>query len=299
MPNWNSVLDQIQTKGSASDSIRRQYLKDLSDYTGRNTIIYYSNFLQKTNIDQDFAIHQSVNDNDKNGFMAMISNMEEKGLGLDLILHTPGGNVAATESLVDYLKEIFGTNIRAIVPQIAMSAGTMISCSCSEIIMGKHSNIGPIDPQIYGRPAHAVLQEFNQAAKEISEDQSKASVWMPIIAQYTPTLIGQCQNAIEWSEEMVTQWLQENMFSENNNPKADALEVVRYLGSNTETKSHSRHISAKKAQSLGLKISYLENDSKLQDLVLSLHHATIHTLSATNTIKIIENQNGISYIQQY
>src|SRR5258708_1830409 len=92
---------------------------------------------------------------------------------------------------------MFGTNIRVIVPQSAMSAGTMIALSAKEILMGKHSNLGPIDPQIGGIPAHGVIEEFNRAKDEI---------------QYNPTLIGARQQAIAWSNEMVTAWLSTAMF---------------------------------------------------------------------------------------
>ncbi|MHB1126932.1 MAG: hypothetical protein ACYC2T_08230 [Bacillota bacterium] len=51
----------------------------------------------------------------------------DRSKGLDLILHTPGGEIAATESLVDYLRSMFGSDIRAIVPQIAMSCGLWVS----------------------------------------------------------------------------------------------------------------------------------------------------------------------------
>ncbi len=84
--------------------------------------------------------------------------------GLDLILHTPGGDVAATESIIDYLNNIFDGNIRAIIPQLAMSGGTMIACSCKEIVMGKQSSGGPVDPQINSVPAHGVISEFKNAA---------------------------------------------------------------------------------------------------------------------------------------
>ena len=93
----------------------------------------------------------------------------DKNLGLDLILHTPGGSLAATESIVDYLKRIFGTNIRAIVPQIAMSAGTMIACSCRTIVMGKQSNLGPVDPQYGAISAAGVIEEFEKAFQEIKK----------------------------------------------------------------------------------------------------------------------------------
>jgi ClpP class serine protease len=76
-----------------------------------------------------------VNDKDKNAFMVNIHKLD-RSKGLDLILHTPGGDLAATESIVDYLHSMFGLNIRAIIPQISMSAGTLIALSCKEIVMG-------------------------------------------------------------------------------------------------------------------------------------------------------------------
>ena len=143
MPNWNEILKEMQDckRVDALDYVRRKYLRQVSEITGRNTIAYYSGFLQKSGSNQ-----LSINDNDKNGFMAVIHKMD-RSKGVDLILHTRGGDIAATESIVEYLKMMFGDNIRAIVPQIAMSAGTMIACSCNAIVMGKQSNLGPIDPQ--------------------------------------------------------------------------------------------------------------------------------------------------------
>ena len=67
-----------------------------------------------------------------------------------LVLHTPGGDIAATESLVDYLYSMFGHNTRVIVSQISMSAGAMIALSAKEIMLDKHSNLGSIDPQMGG-----------------------------------------------------------------------------------------------------------------------------------------------------
>lgn len=133
MPNWTAILNEInetEKKGgfppdvSAADIVRRRYMADLHQHTGRNLICYYSGFLQKPKIEGI-----EITDEDKNGFMLCIHKVDRKK-GLDLMLHTPGGEIAATESLVDYLKQMFGDDVRAIVPQIAMSAGTMIACSC-------------------------------------------------------------------------------------------------------------------------------------------------------------------------
>lgn len=47
MPSWNSVQTEIKSAGSTHDIIRRQHLGRLHEYTGRNTIIYYSGWLEK------------------------------------------------------------------------------------------------------------------------------------------------------------------------------------------------------------------------------------------------------------
>lgn len=154
MPNLTDILNEVNTVGSGYDVVRRKYIEELYTITGRNVIVYYSGWLQK-NI-PDLAPHLQVNDNDKNGFMATIHQLD-RSKGLDLVLHTPGGDIAATESLVQYLRAMFGTDVRAIVPQLAMSAGTMIALSCKEVLMGKHSCLGPIDPQIGNLPGARCL----------------------------------------------------------------------------------------------------------------------------------------------
>ena len=47
---------------------------------------------------------------------------------------------------------------------------------------------------------------------------------------------------------------------------------------------------------MGLKIEMLEDDPELQDKVLTVHHMCIHTLSATKAVKLIENHNGIAFV---
>jgi len=46
-----------------------------------------------------------------------------------------------------------------------------------------------------------------------------------------------------------------------------------------------------------LNIENLENDQELQDLVLSVFHATTHTFNGTTAVKIIENHNGKAFIK--
>ncbi len=296
MPNWRALLDEVKAAGGAHDIIRRKYLANLFAYTGRNVIVYYSGWLQKKDLIRRGITGFDINDEDKNGLMSAIHKMD-RSKGLDLILHTPGGEIAATESLVDYLRAMFTNDIRVIVPQIAMSCGTMIACSSREIIMGKHSNLGPIDPQVNGIPTHGIIEEFKRAFTEIQQNQAAVPLWQPIIAKYNPTLVGECEKAIEWSNEMVKEWLVTGMFIGETDATDKADKVVAELGDHALTKSHSRHISIERAKSIGLKVVALEGDPGLQDAVLTVHHACIQTLEATPAIKIIENHNGIAYIK--
>jgi len=296
VPNLNEILNEAKVlaaagRGDAIDVVRRKYLKELSDLTGRNTIAYYSCFLTNPNIEES-----SIADIDKNGFMSVINKLD-RSKGLDLILHTPGGDIAAAESIVEYLRSMFGKNIRAVIPQIAMSAGTMIACSCKSIIMGKQSNIGPIDPHFRGIPASGVLEEFRRAKEEVANDPKSIPIWRIIIEKYHPTFIGNCENAIRWSQGVVTDWLKSNMLESDPNRDSIVAGIVEYLGDPSKTKTHARHIGIKDCERIGLKINRLEEPVEgkdLQDAILSVHHAYMVTFFNSQTVKIIENQNAVA-----
>lgn len=293
MPNWNEVLDEINHEAAVGplDAVRRRYLAKLHEKTGRNIICYYSGWLQKPG---NYA--SSIDDNDKNGLMTTVHGLEHIK-GLDFIIHTPGGSITATESIVHYLRTIFRDDIRVFVPQIAMSAGTMIACASKTIFMGKESNIGPIDPQFGGIPAHGVLEEFQEAINQVKENPASLPIWQTLISKYNPTFLGECQKAIDLSTELVEAWLREIMFVDDADAEQKAATITRTLINHTDTKTHARHIHFDTAIEMGLKIEMLENDQELQELVLTIHHAYMHTIANSNAIKIIENHAGRAMVQ--
>ena len=299
MPNWSEVLKEIQAVqvDGSLDVVRRRYLKKLHEKTGRNIIAYYSGWLQRRS-ENSAAVQYlaTITDDDKNGFMNAIHGMN-RSIGLDLILHTPGGDLAATESIVDYLHRMFGHDIRAFIPQLAMSGGTMIACACKEIFMGKQSNLGPIDPQFGGIPAHGVIAEFNEAIKAIKNDPASIPIWRAVVEKYHPTFIGECQNAIDLASEIVTEWLVSGMFFGDDNANNKAACAVSKLNNHADTKTHSRHLHINEIQEFGLKVVPLEDDSELQDIVLTIHHSYMHTFACSNGIKIVENHNGNAIVQ--
>ena len=299
MPNWNEVLREIidHAKDNPAEShtsvdlIRRKYLQQLHLHTNRNVIAYYSGWLTKPGLQQT-----SISDEDKNGFMMGVHQLDRKK-GLDLILHTPGGNIAAAQSIVNYLHKMFKNNIRAIIPQLAMSAGTMLACSCETIIMGKQSNLGPIDPQLRDIPTYGVIREFQRAYREVKKDSGKLAIWQPILSQYRPTFLGQCENAVKWSNQFVKEQLEKVMFKGDLRRKEKAAKIVRELSNYQKNKVHNRHIHFEECQAMGLKVQALEQNEQLQDLVLTVHHCFMHSIMNSSAYKIIENHLGVALVR--
>src|SRR3974390_56918 len=296
MATFGEVLTQIQdeTRASPTDRVRRGFLNALHKLTGRNVVVYYSGWLQKTG--PEFFSSVQINDEDKHGFMAAFAGLDfDKGL--DLVLHTPGGDVAATESIIEYIRSKFGRNVRVVVPQISMSGGTMIALAASEIVMGRHSNLGPIDPQIGGRPAIAILAEFDKARNDILADPKNALVWQPILQQYTPTLLSFADQAIKWTREIGLKALREGLFLGDAEAEQRANDLVDFLISHDLHRAHGRHLHRGELSQRGLNITELEMDPDLQDAVLSVHHACMLTVGNSGAAKLIENHMGIAHVK--
>lgn len=216
--------------------------------------------------------------------------------GLDLILHTPGGNPTATEGIVKYLHSKFN-NIRVIIPQMAMSAGTMLACSASEIVMGKHSCLGPIDPQYGGIPAYNIITEFREAKTDLDNNAASKSYWDMQLKKYPAAFFYTVLDSIRLSSVLATEWLTNYMFADEENGTAKKKKITKIVAKlNANNKSHSRHFTFDFCKDLGLKVTALEDDQNLQEAVLSVHHSFIITMDATAATKLIENQNGSRYI---
>jgi hypothetical protein len=291
MPTREYIQNEIQRlKGVGQDAIRHKYLARLHKQTGRDTIIYFSS----QGIQRPFPVPASalsVSQDDIQGFMASIHKL--KGDKLDLVLHSPGGSLEAADQIVQYLRAKYG-HIRAIVPQNAMSAATMLACACDEIIMGKHSAIGPIDPQmLFGQmtiPAHTILADFEKARIDITNTPQLGNLWAPRLAILPPGFLNLCEQTIRLAKEKVESWLGKYMFKGEEQQKAH--DIAEWLGNFEEHRTHGRPIGFDLAFEKGLKVIRLEDDQRLQEWVLSVFHATMVTFQTTSCLKVIENHQG-------
>lgn len=296
MPNYSEILKQSlviqEIEGvqhqvidfNVLESKKKYYLDKIHNHNKRNVISYYSGWLKGLN-----SPEYSINDTDKNALMNAIYGMN-RDLGLDLILHSPGGDIAATESIIDYLHSVFNEDIRVIVPQLAMSCGTMIALASKEIVMGKQSNLGPIDPQFGGLPCSSIIDEFNNAVLDATKNPNTIPLWQSIIGKYHPTLLTECHHAVKWSEELIVRWL-------GNHEKIDLIKDT--FCNHSSSRTHNRHISISKCKEVGLNIRDLEDDAELQDAVLSLHHIYTILFEQCNVAKFIDNHLGVTLIRHY
>ncbi len=298
MSSWGQILEELRNSEGPNgrpdfDGVRRKYLTGLHRLTGRSTILYVTNCTSNYQVTGSIT---SITESDVTGFMEVVHDLEPGPL--DLILHSPGGDLDATGSIVSFLRARFN-HIRVIVPHFAMSAATMIACAADEIVMCDHSSLGPIDPQLYiptslgssGVAAQDVLEQFRMAQQEC-QDPANIMAWHPILSQYGPDLLVRCQHAMDLSKELVSLWLEKYMFKGSCDSHQLAEELAEWLSDRANFKSHSRRLDLNTLEDKGMKVSRMENDPVRYYQLMSLYHAFQHAFDLTNAAKIIENHEG-------
>ena len=103
-----------------------------------------------------FPIMRYIDINDSEDVLRAIQ-MTDDDVPLDLVLHTPGGLVLAALQIAKAVRD-HKAKVTVFVPHYAMSGGTLIALAADEIVMCKHSILGPIDPQLGQSPAASLIK---------------------------------------------------------------------------------------------------------------------------------------------
>jgi hypothetical protein len=303
MPSWIDLLNQITAL--PNDAAKSQWLNTQTFNTlqsigarrgNRNVLFYSSAFLQKQTLPP--ALTQITHE-DINGFMSTMHGLQWDR-GLTLLMHTPGGVANAAEAIVQYLHSKF-TDIEVVVPTFAMSAGTMISLAANRIVMGRQSQLGPIDPQlpIAGRyvSARAIVDQFDRAKREITGDLRLAHAWAPILQSLGPALLVEAQNALDYGERMVAGWLAQRMFGGQANASQMGDTTAAYFNDANVHKSHGRRIDRAEARAQNVVVEDLENNDDLQDDVLTAYHLMTIAYEQGPAAKMIWGAHRVSWIK--
>jgi hypothetical protein len=185
-----------------------------------------------------------------------------------------------------------------------MSAATMMVCACDELVLGKHSQLGPTDPQVTVRtgevvtsvPARAVIEQFKAAKDECAANPKFLPTWLPILRTFAPALPELCAQAEERASELVGEWLNNYLMK---GLSASAVAEAKNFLTTYEHRSHGRPLYPSILSDNGIPFTSLENDDKLQDLVLSVFHATTICFDMTTMVKVAENHLGTAFLKTY
>lgn len=268
--------------------LRKITYEKIEKVTGRPLICYVT----KTSNVQGLPVH--IDDSDLIGFRDLIATVQ--GDSIDVLIASNGGSAEAAERIVNLIRKRF-TSARFIVPQNAYSAATLMCFAGNEIIMDSTSTLGPIDPQINGIPARAILRAFESVQKKLAEEGPKAlTAYMPLLSKYDLHILEICKSAQDLSEELAKTWLSTHMFRcAPDDPRVKKL--VDFFASYDIHKSHGRSIDRDKAKAEGLAVTNLES-LDLAEPVRSLVSQFEMMFDKTPFFKLFENAHGVHWGRQ-
>lgn len=153
-----------------------------------------------------------------------------KEMPIDLILHTPGGLVLASEQIAQALRK-HPARVTVFVPHYAMSGGTMIALAADEIVMDPNAVLGPVDPQIGKYPAASLIRVTRE--KDINKIDDETLILADI-----------AQKALSQVKEKVFSILVDHLGEEKAKELTDLLTEGRW--------THDYPIGCEELTSLGL-----------------------------------------------
>ena len=205
---------------------------------------------------------------------------------LVIILNTPGGSAETVEKMVEIIRHHY-TEVFFVVPDYAMSAGTIFCMSGDKIYMDYSSSLGPIDPQVFNGkeyvPALGYLDQVNKLIEK-SRNNTITDAEFAILQNLDLATISSYEQQKELSITLTKQWLVEYKFRSWTVHRTDAQklgqpvtleekmasanEIANKLSDNKEWHSHGRNIGIGTLQTkLGIEIEDFSNDKKVRALV--------------------------------
>jgi hypothetical protein len=191
------------------------------------------------------------------GFVDMLHNIKP-GDPIDLLLHTPGGDVDAAEKLITLVRSAAGEDgqLRVIVPDYAKSAGTLMALGANAIVMSDSSELGPIDPQVSSRDGNGsdmvysvltYLNAYDAARKALGETPDDLANRITF-EKFDPTIVRKFQSVRDRARSFAENLLKRRgkNFSKI---ASELMDIDKY-------QSHAQMIGWEVAAEIGLTIEY-------------------------------------------
>ena len=226
---------------------------------------------------------------------------------VDMYIETPGGSGETAEEIVRFLRNNFNT-VSFVVSGEAKSAGTIIVLSGDEILMTETGSLGPIDAQMkIGRSvisAYDYIEWVEEKRKEAEEKDKLNPFDATMVAQITPGELGSVFHALKFAEELVVEWLINYKFKKwtttetRKIPVTEVMkrkraeEIAKELTNHSKWRLHGRSIKISDLEEIGLKITRVDNDPKLAEIVYRIQTVCRLLFESTTSFKIFATQDN-------
>ncbi len=210
----------------------------------------------------------------------------DKRESLAIVLNTPGGSAETTEKLVRITRHHY-QNVFFVVPDSAMSAGTIWCMSGDKIFMDYSSSLGPIDPQVHNGatfvPALNYLDKVEELIKKSAENSLTQAEFI-MLRELDLAELRTYEQARDLTISLLEQWLVNYKFRtwthHRTNPgkqgkevtddekRERAREVAQKLNDTSLWHSHGRSIGVDALkQILRLEIDDYTGDVEFRELI--------------------------------
>lgn len=262
---------------NAARYARQALIKEIEQLTKTSLICYVS---PNSQIERDDAI-------------AMVDLLHNTvpGTPIDLMLHSPGGNIDAAEKLITLIRKRAGTApVRVIVPDYAKSAATLIALGADAILMSDSSELGVIDPQVelpngkghlQAISAQGYLDAFNDWAAML-RDNPGDPVARLMLDKMEPSTIHRLEQATTRSRKIAAALLAMGMIKD----EGAASAIVDDLSNTQKWHSHGQMIPQEALLKLGLSVKYLAPHDRQWQLYWRL--LCLQITAANGSIKLFE-----------
>jgi hypothetical protein len=274
-------------------------IAEIKAIRGREIICYAGNVLKK-----NLKKSVSIDNDDDLPFSEMINSLPSGTEELDIILVTGGGSANQVAKFVDKLR---GKRVTFLIPNIAMSAGTIFALSGDEIIMGANSYLGPVDPQVVDKDGAMVSAQVILNVLEVIERRmvDAENNKMPhrrtdihLLNNINPYRVGVAQNSTDLIIGMLVDYLVKYRLK-NWSPHPDkkpaihservkkAREIAEKFCNHSIWKSHDKGITRLEAYELcDLEITAVESITGLERAFRRFWALLYYTFKSTHVRKI-------------
>jgi len=204
---------------------------------------------------------------------------------LFIILTTDGGSATSVERHVNIIRHHY-QEVNFVIPDRALSAGTIFCMSGNNIYMDYYSILGPIDPQIQNKegrwvPALGYLDKINELIQK-AQNNTLTQAEFIILKDFDLAELRAYEQAKELTIDLLKKWLVEYKFETwtihkngttvtHDEKVKRAEEIADTLSNNRTWKSHSRPLNIEVLESLKLKITDFSADPTLTKKLRTYH----------------------------